>query len=219
MNYSEILNITKTYNNYPAVDAIIASAIEGAGVDIDTALRIESRYFAQVATGQVSKNMLTAFWYQRNAVLRGGSRPQDIPKTTPQKVGVIGAGLMGHGIAYVSAKAGMEVVMKDVNQESANKGKAAIAKIMDKAISRKKMTVATKDEILDKILATGSAADFADCDLIIEAVFENRNLKAAQHPCHLWKYPLHPRGLRIALGHSRSLHTADRQPQLLLAIW
>lgn len=172
------MTTAKTYNNYPAVDAIIAAAVEGACVDFDTALRIESRYFAQAVTGQVAKNMMSAFWYQRNAVLKGGSRPQDIPATTTQKVGIIGAGLMGHGIAYVTAKAGMEVVMKDINKESAEQGKTAVAKIMDKAIRRGKLTTAKKDEILDRILATGNAADFADCDLIIEAVFENKNLKA-----------------------------------------
>ncbi len=172
------MTTSKTYNNYPAVDAIIASAVEGASVDFDTAMRIESRYFAQVVTGQVSKNMMSALWYQRNHVLKGGSRPKDVPPTTTTKVGVIGAGLMGHGIAYVTAKAGMEVVMKDINQESAEKGKAAIAKIMDKAVGRGRMSAAKRDEILDRIHATGSASDFEGCDLIVEAVFENKNLKA-----------------------------------------
>jgi 3-hydroxyacyl-CoA dehydrogenase/enoyl-CoA hydratase/3-hydroxybutyryl-CoA epimerase len=172
------MTTAKTYNNYPAVDAIIAAAVEGASVDFDTACRIESRYFAQAVISQEAKNMMTAFWYQRNEVLRGKSRPEGIPPTKTHKVGVIGAGLMGHGIAYVTAKAGIPVVMKDINQEQAEKGKAAIAKIMDKQVSRGRMSAEQKSDILDIIHTTGDAAHFTGCDLIVEAVFENRDLKA-----------------------------------------
>lgn len=168
----------KTYQNYPAVDAIIAAAVEGSMVDFDTASRIESRYFTSLATGKVSKNMITAFWYNLNAINQGASRPKGFPPHTVKKVGVLGAGMMGSGIAYVSAIAGMEVVLKDVSKESAERGKSYSEKLLDKQVQRGSRTPLYKQEILDKILATDSAEDLKGCDLIIEAVFENRELKA-----------------------------------------
>jgi 3-hydroxyacyl-CoA dehydrogenase / enoyl-CoA hydratase / 3-hydroxybutyryl-CoA epimerase len=168
----------KTYQNYPAVEAIIATAVEGAMVDFDTASRIESRYFTSLASGNVSKNMITAFWYNLNAINQGASRPKNYPPHTVKKVGVLGAGMMGSGIAYVSAVAGMEVVLKDVSKESAEKGKSYSENILNKLVQRGAKTPLYKQEILDKILATDSADDLKGCDLIIEAVFENRELKA-----------------------------------------
>ncbi|RME03772.1 MAG: 3-hydroxyacyl-CoA dehydrogenase, partial [Deltaproteobacteria bacterium] len=112
----------KTRGNYPAPHAIMAAAVEGAQVDFDTACRIESRYMAKLATGQVSKNMMTAFWYHLNEIEKGGNRPKGIPPQETRKVGVLGAGMMGHGIAYVSAYAGMAVVLKDLSREAAQKG-------------------------------------------------------------------------------------------------
>lgn len=168
----------KTYQNYPAVDAIIAAAVEGSMVDFDTASRIESRYFTSLATGKVSKNMITAFWYNLNAINQGASRPKGFSSHTVKKVGVLGAGMMGSGIAYVSAIAGMEVVLKDVSRESAERGKSYSEKLLDKQVQRGSRTPLYKQEILDKILATDSADDLKGCDLIIEAVFENRELKA-----------------------------------------
>jgi 3-hydroxyacyl-CoA dehydrogenase/enoyl-CoA hydratase/3-hydroxybutyryl-CoA epimerase len=108
----------KTHGNYPAVEAIINTAVEGSVVDFDTACRIESRYFTSLATGQVSKNMISAFWYNLNAINAGGSRPKGFEKYVTKKVGVLGAGMMGAGIAYVSAISGMEVVLKDVCRSS-----------------------------------------------------------------------------------------------------
>jgi len=168
----------KTYGNYPAVDAIIAAAVEGAQTDFETACRIESRYFTHLATGHVSKNMITAFWYNLNAINAGTSRPKDIPKHTVQKLGVLGAGMMGAGIAYVSAISGMEVVLKDVSKEKAEFGKSYSEKLLTKRVQQGKMKKEDADAVLNRILATGDAADLAGCDLIIEAVFENRELKA-----------------------------------------
>ncbi|MCP5096913.1 MAG: 3-hydroxyacyl-CoA dehydrogenase [Chloroflexi bacterium] len=168
----------KTYGNYPAPEAIMAAAVEGAVVGFDTASRIESRYFSQLATGQIAKNMINAFWYQLNQINAGASRPTGVPRRPTKKIGVLGAGMMGHGIAYVSAYAGMDVVLKDVSLDKAEAGKAAAAKLLDKRVSRGKLTAEKRETILNRIQATGDAADLEGCDLIIEAVFEDRGLKA-----------------------------------------
>ncbi|HNF48329.1 MAG TPA: 3-hydroxyacyl-CoA dehydrogenase NAD-binding domain-containing protein [Chitinophagales bacterium] len=167
----------KTHGNYPAVEAIIDTAVEGSVVDFDTACRIESRYFTSLAVGQVSKNMITAFWYNLNAINAGGSRPKGFEKYTTKKVGVLGAGMMGAGIAYVSALSGMEVILKDISVEAAEKGKAYSEGLLKKSISKGKMTKEKAEEILNRIHATDKP-DFDGCDLIIEAVFEDRALKA-----------------------------------------
>lgn len=167
----------QTYGNYPAPEAIMTTAVEGAVVDFETAQRIESRYFAHIAASQTAQNMINAFWFQLNEINAGRSRPSGIPWQETKKVGVLGAGMMGHGIAYVSAHAGLEVVLKDVDQERADAGKAAVEKIMDKRVSRGRMDQAQKQAILARILPTGEAADLAGCDLVIEAVFEDRVLK------------------------------------------
>lgn len=168
----------KTKGCYPAPEAIVAAAAEGALVDFETACTIESRYFTQLAKGQVAKNMIGTFFFQLNDVNAGKSRPQGIEKTTFKKVGVIGAGMMGAGIAYSSAIRGLEVVLKDVSQEAADKGKAYSDKLLTKQVSRKRKTEEEKQEILSRITATADHNDFAGCDLIIEAVFEDRGLKA-----------------------------------------
>ncbi len=163
---------------YPAPRAIMAAAIEGAQVDFDTASRIESRYLAHLIVGSNSKNMIQAFFFDLQAINSGLLRPKDVPKFTATKVGVLGAGMMGAGIAYSCARAGMEVVLKDVEQASAEKGKAYSDKILSKAVERGKMDEARKSEILDRITATTEANDFKGCDLVIEAVFEDPSLKA-----------------------------------------
>ena len=168
----------KTRGNYPAPEAILAAAVEGAQVDFETAGRIESRYFAKIASGQVSKNMITALWFNLNAINKGGSRPQKIPPQETQKVGVLGAGLMGHGIAYASAYAGLEVVLKDLTLEAAQTGKARIEALLQGQVKRGRLTAEKMQTIADGITCTGSAADLQGCDLIIEAVFEDRELKA-----------------------------------------
>ena len=168
----------ETKGNYPAPEAIIAALVEGALVDFETASRIESRYFAKLGSGQVSKNMINAFWTQLNQIKKGASRPQNVPPQPTKKVGVLGSGMMGHGIAYVSAFAGMDVVMTDATQEGADKGKQKIAAIMAKRVKRGRMTQEKMDGILAKINATADYTELDGCDLIIEAVFENRELKA-----------------------------------------
>lgn len=168
----------KTYNNYPAPLAIMSAAVEGALVDFDTASRIESRYFTQLATSKVAKNMIKVFWTQLNAINAGNSRPKTNVKGEFKKVGVLGAGMMGSGIAYCCAISGMETVLKDVSRESAEKGKAYSENLLKKRVSKGKLTQEKAEAILSKIKATDSADDLKNCDLIIEAVFENRELKA-----------------------------------------
>ena len=168
----------KTYGNYPAPEAIMTAAVEGAQVDFETACRIESRYFAKIATGQVAKNMMTAFWFQLNEIKKGASRPKSARPTETKKLGVLGAGMMGHGIAYVAAQAGVDVVLKDVSLSQAEAGVARIDAIMAKYVSRGRMADDERRIILDRIQPTASSADLAGCDLVIEAVFEDRTVKA-----------------------------------------
>ncbi|ADD43545.1 3-hydroxyacyl-CoA dehydrogenase NAD-binding domain-containing protein [Stackebrandtia nassauensis] len=168
--------VNKTHGAYPAPEKILAVAVEGALVDVDTAFAIETRYFTELACGQVSTNMIGALWFDLNDINAGRSRP-DAPKRKVAKVGVLGAGMMGAGIAYVSAYAGIDVVLKDVSAEAADKGKAFSAATLDKRVGAGRMTPERRDEILSRITATGDDADLAGCDLIIEAVFEKRALK------------------------------------------
>ncbi|MEW9897724.1 3-hydroxyacyl-CoA dehydrogenase NAD-binding domain-containing protein [Chitinivorax sp. PXF-14] len=168
----------KTHGCYPAPEAIMAAAVEGAQVDFDTASRIESRYFVKLATGQVSKNMIGTFWFQLNEIKAGGSRPQGVQPWKASKVAVLGAGMMGAGIAYACASRNVPVVLKDVAIEAAEKGKSYTRKLLDKKVSRGQLSQDKANETLSLIQPTTDAADFAGCDLVIEAVFENRELKA-----------------------------------------
>lgn len=161
----------------PAPKAILAAAVEGAQVDFDTASRIESRYLTSLITGSNSKNMIQAFFFDLQAINSGSLRPEGVPTYTARKVVVLGAGMMGAGIAYSCARAGMEVVLKDVSIEAAEKGKAYSVALLDKAVSRGRMTEDKKDEILARIHPTADAADAAGCDTVIEAVFEDPSLK------------------------------------------
>jgi len=161
----------------PAPRAILSAAVEGAQVDFDTASRIESRYFTELVTGHVAKNMIQAFFFDLQSINAGGSRPEGIGKTPITKIGVLGAGMMGAGIAYVSAKAGFDVVLKDVTIEAANKGKNYSEKIEAKALERGKTTPEKSKTLLDRITATADAKDFAGVDFVIEAVFESQELK------------------------------------------
>ena len=163
--------------DYPAPKAIMAAAIEGAQVDFDNACTIESRYFAKLVTGQNAKNMIQAFFFDLQAINSGSLRPQGVETFKPTKVLVLGAGMMGAGIAYVCARAGMEVVLKDVALDAAERGKAYSQKINEKAISRGKLTQEKSDELLARITPTDNAADAKGCDLVIEAVFEDPSLK------------------------------------------
>lgn len=163
--------------NYPAPLRIMAAAVEGAQVDFDNALKIEGRYFVELATGQVAKNMTTAFFFNLQAINAGGSRPKDVPKYKAEKVAVLGAGMMGAGIAYVTAMSGAQVVLKDVSIENAERGKGYSEKLLDKQVSKGKMTKEKKQEVLDRIHPTADAKDLDGVDFIIEAVFENVELK------------------------------------------
>lgn len=168
----------KSHGNYPAITHILSCVFEGSLVDIDTALALESRYFAACAMSQVSKNMIGTLWHQLNSINKGQSRPKSIPLYQTKKVGVLGAGMMGAGIAYVSAKAGIDVVLLDTTMENADKGKMYSENLLDKAIAKGRSNDSKKQSLLDKIQTTTDYADLADCDLVIEAVFEDRDIKA-----------------------------------------
>ena len=161
----------------PAPRAALAAAVEGAYVDFDTASTIESRYLVQLTHGQVAKNMITAFFFDLQEINSGGSRPEGYPRFTATKVGVIGAGMMGAGIAYVSAKAGIEVVLKDVSADAAEKGKDYARGLEQKALARGKTTEERSRALLDRIHPTGDPADFAGVDFVVEAVFESVPVK------------------------------------------
>ena len=168
----------KSHGNYPAITHILSCVFEGSLVDIDTGLQLESRYFVACAMSQVSKNMIGTLWHQLNSINKGQSRPKSIPPYQTKKVGVLGAGMMGAGIAYVSAKAGIEVVLLDTSLENAEKGKAYSANLLDKAIAKGRSNDSKKQALLDKIKTTTDYADLVGCDLVIEAVFEDRDIKA-----------------------------------------
>ncbi|MEO9329594.1 3-hydroxyacyl-CoA dehydrogenase NAD-binding domain-containing protein [Gordonia aurantiaca] len=163
--------------NLPAPIAIMSAAVEGTQVDFDTASTIESRYLTKLATGQVAKNMISTFFFDANRIKSGGSRPDGYPTRTASKVVVLGAGMMGAGIAYVCAKAGIDVVLKDVTVERAQKGKAYSEGIVRKAIERGQVTEAKGRALLDRILPTDRVEDAKGADLLIEAVFEDPALK------------------------------------------
>ncbi|KOU47662.1 3-hydroxyacyl-CoA dehydrogenase NAD-binding domain-containing protein [Streptomyces sp. WM6378] len=162
---------------YPAPRNILAAAVEGSQVDFETALTIEARYFTELVTGQTSKNMIQAFFFDLQAVNSGLSRPRGIEPRPVRKVAVLGAGMMGAGIAYSCARAGIEVVLKDVSQEAADKGKAYSEKLLAKALSRGRTTEAKRDALLALITPTADPGALAGCDAVIEAVFEDTALK------------------------------------------
>jgi 3-hydroxyacyl-CoA dehydrogenase/enoyl-CoA hydratase/3-hydroxybutyryl-CoA epimerase len=169
---------TKTRGLYPAPHATLAAMVEGAQVDFDTAMRIESRYLASLMTSPVAKNMINTFFFNLNAIKSGQSRPRDVPKYKPQKVGVLGAGMMGAGIAYAQASRGIATVLKDVSLEKAEQGKAYSQKITQSRVDKGRLNPHDQTALLGRITPTATAADLKGCDLIIEAVFENRDLKA-----------------------------------------
>ncbi|MGH8506039.1 MAG: 3-hydroxyacyl-CoA dehydrogenase NAD-binding domain-containing protein [Stenotrophobium sp.] len=168
----------KTYGNYPAATNIMSCVFEGGIVDFNTGCEVESRYFANLVVSQVSKNMIGTLWFQLNAINKGKSRPEGFEKSTVKKLGILGAGMMGAGIAYVSAKVGIEVVLLDATQDAADKGKAYSAGLLDKAMKKGRMTQQGKDELLARIKATTNYDDLKGTDLVIEAVFEDRAVKA-----------------------------------------
>jgi len=164
--------------NYPAPHHIMAAAVEGAQVDFDNAIEIEGRYFVDLATGQVAKNMIQAFFFDLQEVNGTRNRPEEIEPFEAKKMVVLGAGMMGAAIAYVSAKAGIEVVLKDVDLEAAERGKGYSQGLVEKAVSRGRMSEEKGAELLARITPTADAADAAGAELVIEAVFEDPAVKA-----------------------------------------
>ncbi|MFE9764124.1 3-hydroxyacyl-CoA dehydrogenase NAD-binding domain-containing protein [Streptomyces sp. NPDC005808] len=172
-------NLKKQLNGapYPAPRNILAAAVEGSQVDFETALVIEARYFTELVTGQTAKNMIQAFFFDLQAVNSGANRPKGIAPRQVRKVAVLGAGMMGAGIAYSCARAGIDVVLKDVSAEAAAKGKAYSEKLCAKAVSRGRTTQQKADALLARITPTADPQDVAGCDAVIEAVFEDTSLK------------------------------------------
>jgi 3-hydroxyacyl-CoA dehydrogenase/enoyl-CoA hydratase/3-hydroxybutyryl-CoA epimerase len=162
---------------YPAPRSILAAAVEGAQVDFETAQVIEARYFVELAAGQTSKNMIQAFFFDLQAVNSGANRPRGVAPRQVRKVAVLGAGMMGAGIAYSCARAGIDVVLKDVSPQAAAKGRAYSEKLCAKAVSRGRTTREKADALLARITATADPQDLAGCDAVIEAVFEDSSLK------------------------------------------
>ncbi|CAH0990804.1 Fatty acid oxidation complex subunit alpha [Sinobacterium norvegicum] len=168
--------MAQTKGLMPAQQAIFACIVDSARVDFDTAQAIEGRYFLKLLTDQVARNMMMAFFVQMEALNKGASRPDGIDKTVVKKLGILGAGQMGAGIAVAASKAGIDVVLKDISQENADKGLAYAAASFKK---QRRVTEEQATEYLARIQATADYADLAGCDLVIEAVFENRDVKAA----------------------------------------
>ncbi|MFJ8228947.1 3-hydroxyacyl-CoA dehydrogenase NAD-binding domain-containing protein [Streptomyces sp. NPDC094448] len=162
---------------YPAPRSILAAAVEGSQVDFETAQTIEARYFTELVTGQTAKNMIQAFFFDLQAVNTGAGRPREFERRTVAKAAVLGAGMMGAGIAYACARAGIDVVLKDVSVRAAERGRAYSAKLLDKAVARGRTTEAERDAVLARITPTASLDDLAGCDAVIEAVFEDTGLK------------------------------------------
>jgi 3-hydroxyacyl-CoA dehydrogenase/enoyl-CoA hydratase/3-hydroxybutyryl-CoA epimerase len=164
--------------NYPAPVNIMAAAVEGAQVDFDNAIEIEGRYFTDLVTSQVAKNMIQAFFFDMQAASGDRDRPESIEPWQASKVVVLGAGMMGAAIAYVCAKAGVDVVLKDVSLEAAERGKSYSEKLVSKGVERGRTTQERGDALLARIHATDKPEDAAGCDLVIEAVFEDPKIKA-----------------------------------------
>ncbi|MFP3944425.1 MAG: 3-hydroxyacyl-CoA dehydrogenase NAD-binding domain-containing protein, partial [Alphaproteobacteria bacterium] len=168
----------ESYGNYPAQINIMKAVYEGVQVPIDAGLRIEARYFVDLLNRPESRNMIRTLFLSSQALSKGARRPQDVGKTECKKLGVLGAGLMGAGIAYVSAMAGIEVVLLDMSRENAEKGKDYSEKLLAKRVERGRMDEGKKADVLGLIQPTDSYDDLKGCDLIIEAVFEDRGIKA-----------------------------------------
>jgi 3-hydroxyacyl-CoA dehydrogenase/enoyl-CoA hydratase/3-hydroxybutyryl-CoA epimerase len=166
-----------SYNNYPAEEALLNILSEGSRVDFDTASRIESRFYTELVCSKACKNMIKAFWFDLNYIKGGGNRPKGFGKFRPKKIGIIGAGRMGSGIAYACLNYGMKVVMKDVSKPIAERGRAYVEQKLDQQVADGIRQQDSRNELLSRITTTENSVDFEDCDLIIEAVFENRMVK------------------------------------------
>jgi 3-hydroxyacyl-CoA dehydrogenase/enoyl-CoA hydratase/3-hydroxybutyryl-CoA epimerase len=167
----------ETYDNYPAARAIMQVVYEGLQLPMDQALRVESRYFAKILRSPEAAAMIRSLFLSMQELNKGARRPAEVPAKPVRKIGVLGAGFMGAGVAYVSALAGIEVVLIDRDQEAADKGKAHSQKLATDQVNRGRATAADRDALLARITPTPDYAGLKDCDLIIEAVFEDRKIK------------------------------------------
>ncbi|RJG02657.1 3-hydroxyacyl-CoA dehydrogenase NAD-binding domain-containing protein [Noviherbaspirillum sedimenti] len=170
--------LAKTQGIYPAPEAILACIYDGCQVDIDSGLKIEQRHFARLAISVTTKNLIRTKFFSIGEANRLARRPKEIPTRSFRKVGVLGAGMMGAGVAHVSAVAGLDVVLLDVSVESAKKGKSYSEKILSKQVANGRMDLETRDRILARVLPTDDYSMLSDCDIVIEAVFEDRQVKA-----------------------------------------
>jgi 3-hydroxyacyl-CoA dehydrogenase/enoyl-CoA hydratase/3-hydroxybutyryl-CoA epimerase len=166
------------FGNYPAPNAILSCLYEGLLMNIDEALELELRYFAKVALSKQAKHMIRTLWFSMNKAKAGIAKPKGFAPNPVKKLGILGAGMMGAGIAYASAKVGIESVLKDVTIESAERGKDYTRKLLAGQIEKGRSTQEKADKLLSKITATADAAALSGCDLVVEAVFEDRGLKA-----------------------------------------
>lgn len=166
-----------THHNYPAPQAILNVLFEGSKVDFDTACRIEGRYYTSLVLSKATKNMINTFWFDYNAIKSGENRPKGFGKFRPRKVGVIGAGMMGSGIAFACLRQGLQVVLKDVSHLIAERAREHVRKKLDELLEIGFIQEEDKQETLSRIRTTESSEDFEDCDLVIEAVFENKMVK------------------------------------------
>ena len=167
----------ETYDNYPAARAIMQAVYEGLQLPMDQALRVESRWFAKILRSPEAAAMIRSLFLSLQEINKGARRPANVPARTLRRIGVLGAGFMGAGIAYVSALAGLSVVLIDRDPETAEKGKAHSQKLMTDLINRGRATSADRDALLGRITPTADYTALKDCDLVIEAVFEDRKVK------------------------------------------
>jgi 3-hydroxyacyl-CoA dehydrogenase/enoyl-CoA hydratase/3-hydroxybutyryl-CoA epimerase len=167
----------ETYDNYPAARAILQVVYEGLQLPIDQALRVESRWFAKILRSPEAAAMIRTLFVSMQELNKGARRPVDVPPNQLKKIGIIGAGFMGGAIAYVSALAGLNVVLIDRDPETAEKGKAHSQKLVTDQINRGRATSADRDALLERINPTADFVELKDCDLVIEAVFEDRKIK------------------------------------------
>ena len=168
----------KSYGNYPAVQHVMSAIFEGGLLDFDAACAVESRYFAACVLSRESKNMIHTLWYELNAIKKGASRPAGVAPSKLGRLGILGAGMMGGAIAYVAAKAAIDVVLLDASKEAADKGRAYSQGLLDKAVKKGRSTAAQRDALLARIRPTTRYEDLAGCELVVEAVFEDRAVKA-----------------------------------------
>ncbi len=185
--------MAETGNNYPAQSAILEILSEGSSLDFEAAARVDSRHFADLVRSQTCKNMISTFWFDHHAIKSGHNRPKGFGKFRPRKIGIIGAGRMGSAIALACLRSGMEVILKDVSKPIAERGRAYVVQKLDELIETGTFQPGDREELLQRISTTQQSTSFSDCDLVIEAVFENEMVKkkvTREAEAHLDEYSL-----------------------------